>query len=300
MKYLENLKYFISESIYNLWYAKGVNSISIATIAISLYIIGIFLLLMANATLFFNALSEKAQIDIYLKDDISDSEREEIALLLEEDGIVKSFQFIPKPEALQRFKKDFPDLKDIPEELEDNPIPASFEVALSETGNSEDTISSFIRKFSRLDGIEDIQCDREWIKKLGSYLNLMKGGGILLGGILYFAAAFTISSVIRLNVYSRRDEIEIMRLVGATNSFIRGPFLAEGVLQGLIAAFLSVAALYGTYWFFIAYSRESYSILLGFFTSTFITLPQFLLVVVSGMAIGLAGSFLSIRRFLTI
>ncbi len=294
------LRYFLKESVSNLWYSKGVNSISIATIAVSLYILGIFLLLMINVSLFFGELSEKLQIDIFLSDGISDASREAIAGMLESDDMVKDFTHVTKEQALSRFKEDFPDMKDLPRELEENPLPASFAVIIYESKSSDEAIDAFINRYRILSGVDDIRYDRDWTERLRSYLNLMRGGGILLGGILYLAAAFTISNVIRLNVYSRRDEIEIMRLVGATNNFIRGPFLFEGILQGIIGAFASIVILYVTYRFFISYTKDSYNIILGFFTSSFISIPQIIVIIVSGAAIGITGSFISLRKFLAI
>jgi len=300
LRYLANLKYFMTESINNLWYSRGVNSISIATIAISLYILGIFLLLMANVSVFFGELSGRFQIDIYLKDDVSGTERAKIEQLLEKESLVKDFSFMSREQALERFREGFPDLRDLPDELETNPMPSSFEVVIHESRSSDAEIASFMKKYSRLGGVEDIRYDKDWITRLRSYLNLMRGGGVILGGILYIAAAFTIANVIRLNVYSRRDEIEIMRLVGATNNFIRGPFLLEGIIQGLIGAFLSIIVLYATYRFFISFTAESYNIIFGFFTATFISVLHIALVIASGVAIGLTGSFISLRRFLSI
>ncbi len=300
MKVIAHLKYFLRESVSNLWYSKGVNFISIATIAVSLYILGIFLLLMINVSLFFGELSEKLQIDIFLSDDIPDTSRETIADTLGNDEMVKDFSYVTKEEALNRFREDFPDMKDLPRELKENPLPASFEVTIHESKSSDEEINAFIEQYRTLSGVDEVRCDRDWIERLRSYLNLMKGGGVLLGGILYLAAAFTISNVIRLNVYSRRDEIEIMRLVGATNNFIRGPFLFEGILQGVLGAFASIIILYITYWFFISYTKDSYNIILGFFTSTFISIPQIILIIVSGAAIGITGSFISLRKFLAI
>lgn len=298
MKTLKYLRYFSIEALKNLWFSRGINVISILTIAVSLYIMGIFFLLVANLSLFFATLSEKMQVEIFLEEDISEVQRENIASLLREDLLVKDFAFITKSLALQRFREDFPDLKELPGELERNPVPSSFEVFLEENPQADKMISSFIERYSEMDGVEDIGYDRDWIMKLNSYFNLMKGGGAFLGGILFLAAAFTISSVIKLNVYSRRDEIEIMRLVGATNNFIRGPFLMEGFVQGLIGAFISILVLYITYWIFVSYSERSFNILLSFFISTFISGVHIALIVLAGAVIGFTGSFLSLRKFL--
>ncbi len=298
MRIFKYLRYFSIEALKNLWFSKGINLISILTITVSLYIMGIFLLLVANLSLFFATLSEKMQVDIFLKEDISEGQREKIASLLHEDLSVKEFTFITKSIALQRFKENFPDLKDLPRELESNPVPSSFEVVLEENPQTDEMLSMFIEKYSVLDGVEDIGYDRDWIIKLNSYFNLMKGGGVFLGGILFLASAFTISNVIRLTVYSRRDEIEIMRLVGATNNFIRGPFLVEGFIQGVIGAFISILVLYITYWIFVSYSERSFNILLSFFTAAFISSLHMFLIILAGAIVGLTGSFLSLRKFL--
>lgn len=300
MRKIAYLKYFIAEALKNLWYSRGINGVSIVTIAVSLYIMGIFLLLVANLSLFFSTLSEKMQIEIFLEDRISESQKDEIALLLNEDPLVKDFTFISKSLALQRFQENFPDLKQLPGAMDRNPVPSSFEVILEEGPHTDEMIASFVERYSVQRGVEDIGFDREWIVKLNSYFNLMKGGGIFLGGILFLTAAFTISNVIRLNLYSRREEIEIMRLVGATNNFIRGPFLMEGFIQGLIGSFISILVLYLTYWIFVSYSEQSFNILLSFFTSTFVSGIHMALIIAAGALIGLTGSFLSLRKFLLI
>jgi cell division transport system permease protein len=300
MRKLVYLKYFIAEASKNLWYSRGINGVSIVTIAVSLYIMGIFLLLVANLSLFFSTLSEKMQIEIFLEEEISESQKDEIAFLLNEDPLVKDFFFISKSMALQRFRENFPDLKQLPGAMERNPVPSSFEVILEEGPHTDEMIAFFVERYTIQGGVEDIGFDREWIMKLNSYFNLMKGGGIFLGGILFLTAAFTISNVIRLNLYSRREEIEIMRLVGATNNFIRGPFLMEGFIQGLIGSFISILVLFITYWLFVSYSEQSFNILLSFFTSTFISGAHMALIIAAGALIGLTGSFLSLRKFLII
>lgn len=292
------LKYFLAEAVKDLWHSRGVSAISIFTIAVSLYIMGIFFLLVTNLSQFYATLSEKMQIDIFLTEEITEDQREKITSLLSEDPLVKDFSFISKYLALQRFQENFPDLKELPPELERNPVPASFEVVLEDVAQAEEMISSFIDRYSVLEGVEDIGCDRDWITKLNSYFNVMKGGGILLGGILFMAAAFTISNVIRLNIYARKEEIEIMRLVGATNNFVRGPFLMEGFIQGLIGAFISILILYISYRIFASYSEQSFNILLSFFSSIFISGGHIAFIMAAGAVIGLTGSFLSLRKFL--
>jgi cell division transport system permease protein len=298
MRRLYYLRYFLAEAAKNLWHSRGINAVSILTIAVSLYIMGIFFLLVANLSIFYATLSEKMQVDIFLEEDITEKQREKITSLLNEDPLVKDFSFISKYLALQRFRENFPDLKDLPGELERNPVPSSFEVTLEDNPQADEMISSFIERYSIVEGVEDMGFDRDWIMKLNSYFNLMKGGGIFLGAILFMAAAFTISNVIRLNLYSRKEEIEIMRLVGATNNFVRGPFLMEGFIQGLIGAFISILVLYITYWIFVSYSKQSFNILLSFFTSIFISGGHIALIILAGAFVGLTGSFLSLRKFL--
>src|SRR5207244_10559976 len=152
-----------------------------------------------------------------------------------------------KAEALARFRSYFPNPSGIVGQLGDNPFPASFECDVPPAVVQSPAFQREAAAVRALPGVEQVQFDWEWVERLERLINLVNLIGIVAGGLLAVAAAFTIANVIRLTMMLYREEIEIMRLVGATERIIRGPFLVEGVLQGTIGAALSVALLFGAF-----------------------------------------------------
>jgi cell division transport system permease protein len=155
-------------------------------------------------------------------------------------------------------------------------------------------VQRLVTEFSRAPGVEDVQYDMLWIQRLSDAVRLIRVAGVSLGIILALAGVFTISNVIRLTVYARQDELDIMRLVGATNAYVRGPFVAEGMLLGALGGIVSVLLLWAAVRFFVA-DALSGSDLLG---RAEVAVPASLAVVVVGfgMLVGLVGSLVSLGR----
>jgi cell division transport system permease protein len=192
-----------------------------------------------------------------------------------------------------RFKEMFRDLSSLPEELGDNPFPASVEVTVRPERQSAADVERLVRAFEGAPGVREIQYDLLWIERLSTGVRLVRGVGAFLGGILVLAGVFTISNVIRLTIYAREDELDIMRLVGATRAYVKGPFVAEGVLQGGLGGALAALLL----WVALGWLSRGLagSDLLG---RAAFSLPAALalLLVAGGMVVGLAGSLLSLAR----
>jgi cell division transport system permease protein len=140
----------------------------------------------------------------------------------------------------------FSDLADTARSLEENPFPASYDVRLTSTATAE-AIDGLADKLRESAGVADVRYDREWLDRLLSAVDVIRGVGLVLGTILTIAAALTVANVVRLALYARRDEIEIMQLIGAPQAYIRGPFIMEGVLQGGIGALLALGLLAATF-----------------------------------------------------
>jgi cell division transport system permease protein len=157
--------------------------------------------------------------------------------------LVASHQFVSKDEALRRFKETFTDLASAVDTVEGNPLPASYEVRLQAEPGSRDAIAELAAKLEQTPGVADVRYDRQWLDRVLSAVTVVRRVGLLLGAFLTVAAALTVANVVRLALWARRDEIEIMQLVGAPQTFIQGPFVMEGVLQGGIGALLALAAL---------------------------------------------------------
>jgi cell division transport system permease protein len=293
MALLRAFSYFVSEALTSLWRSRLVNAVSIGTIAVSLFVLGAFLTVASALSGLVTRWTETIQVIVYLEDATPDRVRESLENRLREDPAVASLQFVGREEALARFRGMFRDLSSLPEDLGENPFPASLEVNLRAERQSAVEVERLAKAFTGVPGVREIQYDLLWIERLSTGVRLVRVVGAFLGGILVLAAVFTISNVIRLTIYAREDELDIMRLVGATRAYVKGPFVAEGVIQGglggLAASFLLWTALA---WL----SRDlQVSELLPHATLS-LSPPLAALLVAGGMSVGLVGSLMSLSR----
>jgi cell division transport system permease protein len=293
MPLIRAISYFLSEALTSLWRSRLVNAVSIGTIAVSLFVLGAFLTVASALSTLVTHWTETVQVIVYLEDQTPERVRESLENRLREDPAVATVERVSREEALARFKSMFRDLSSLPEDLGENPFPASLEVSLRPDRQSPADVERLAKAFTGVPGVKEIQYDLLWIERLSTGIRLVRLVGAFLGGILVLAAVFTISNVIRLTIYAREDELDIMRLVGATRAYVKGPFVTEGVIQGglggLVASFLLWTALA---WL----SRDlATSDLLP--RATLALSPEILaLLVAGGMAVGLAGSLMSLSR----
>ncbi len=219
---------------------------------------------------------------------------------LKRSSLVKSVQFISPEQALEKFQNNFPELQKIIENLDINPFPPSFETTLREENHSPDETLTFIQKTSKMKGVEDIQFNRDWVEKMQSLSRLAKAIGFFLGGILTLASFFIISNVIKLNVLARKGEIEILRLVGASNTYIRIPFLMEGLILGIFGGLLSLLLLFLLIKLFPIYLGSSLGFLEELINFRYLSTSQSIILIAGGAVIGFLGSATSIARFMKI
>jgi cell division transport system permease protein len=207
---------------------------------------------------------------------------------------------VSSEQAKERFEKDFPELREILKNLGTNPFPPSFEATLQKKAFMSNEILGFIDEIKNIKGVEEVQLNRDWVQKMQSLSRLAKAIGFFLGGILIMASFFIISNVIRLNVFARQGEIEILRFVGATNAFIRLPFLLEGVILGILGSALSLGLLYLFVVLFPLYLGHSLGALQEIINFRYLSLSQALSMVIGGILMGGLGSLSSLSRFLKI
>src|SRR6185436_4119767 len=244
MSLVRALAYFFEEALQSLWRSRLINALSVGTIAVSLFVLGAFLTIASNLSEVVTRWTQKVQVTLYLEDRLEPRIARMLADRLKEDAAVEAVVTVEREEARERFRALFRDLKALPEELGSNPFPASFEITLKPTHQNRDAVERFVKTYEKAPGVEEVQYDLLWIQRLSTAVRLVRGLGAFLGGILALAGVFTISNVIRLTVYARQDELDIMRLVGATQAYVRGPFVVEGMLQGGLGGLLSVALLW--------------------------------------------------------
>lgn len=237
---------------------------------------------------------------IFLDQNLSQEQTKPIEAKLSQSPLILEFEFISSEEALSRFREKFPDLGNIVDDLKTNPFPSSFEATLKQDRHSANETVTLIGQMRQLEGVDDIQYNKEWVDRMYSFSRLAQAIGFFLGGILILASFFIISNVIKLNVFARQDEIEILRLTGATNTFIRIPFLLEGVVLGFIGGFLSLLLLLILIKLFPFYLGASLGVLNEFINFRYLTLSQSTAILIAGGITGLLGSITSLARFLKI
>ena len=294
MPALRALVYFLEEALTSLLRSRLISALSIGTIGVSLFVLGAFLTVASNLNGVVARWTQKVQITVYLRDGVDPRARALLQERLQGDPAVASFDAVSRDEALARFKALFRDLRTLPDDLGENPFPESIEITLKPERQSAGEVRRLAADLEAAPGVEEVQYDLLWIQRLATAVRLVRGLGGVLGGILALAGVFTISNVIRLTVYARQDELDIMRLVGATRAYVRGPFVVEGVLQGGLGGLLAVGLLYGAIRL-IAKDVLAASELLG---RSALLLPADVcfVLVLGGMAVGLVGSLVSLGR----
>jgi cell division transport system permease protein len=298
MKFLRALGYSIEEAVVELWRNRLVNLISIATIAVSLFILGIFLAISANLNELMEGWASRVQLTLYLEPEATGEEEETLRDLLAKSPEVESFDYVSKETAVSRFRSYFPELEALPDLLETNPLPASFEVSVAVAYRAPEQVRAFARRLDAVSGVSEVDYDLLWIERLSSIIELTQVLGLAVGAALVLASVFTIFNVIKLTVYGRQDEIGIMRLVGATHAYIRGPFLVEGILQGGLGGLLALAFLYLSHEFLLREALRSFQLLPAADWLHFVPPSTWPFIVAGGMLVGLLGSLLSVRKFL--
>jgi cell division transport system permease protein len=236
--------YALREGWASLWRARGSSVLAMMAIALAVVVLGSLLLVTWNVDRLLAEWTSAAELSVFLRDDATSEQRGAIEALVDASGVAAGREYVSKADALSRFRREFTDVAALAEELEDNPFPASVEVRIRTEAETANRTGSLVDSLAAMPGVADVRYDREWLARIGSGLATVRGIGFVLALLMALAAAVTVASVVRLGLQSRRDEIEIMQLVGSPISFIQGPFVAEGVLLGGIGAIVAIVALW--------------------------------------------------------
>ncbi|WP_371362904.1 Cell division protein FtsX [Sporomusa rhizae] len=293
---IRTVEYFIREAISSLR-RNGLMSIaSVSTVALSLLILGMFLVMVLNLNHIASTLETQVQITVYMEDGLSEREMREIGTRITKVGGVTQVMFIDKDQAMTKFKERLGEQQGLLTALgETNPLPNSFEVKV----DKPELVKPVAQAVAQLKGVENAKYGQEVIEQLFSLTKMIRIFGLVLIIFLALAALFIISNTIRITVFARRKEIGIMKYVGATDWFIRWPFMIEGMILGFGGALCSVLILSQTYSALTEKVYESLAFLPLIPKSPFLTNISIVLLVV-GTAIGALGSTISLRRFMKV
>jgi cell division transport system permease protein len=288
------LAYSLQEALASLRRGGRGAVMSMGTIAIAFLALGGFVLVTTNLQRMAERWMDAAEMSVYLDDEASEAARAAVGEHLRQQAEVLRVDPVSKDEALARFRSDFPELADVAAGLDGNPFPASFEVRLRPGAEVAERAAALAASVSGLDGVADVQFDRRWVERVLSIIAGLRLGGLAVALVLLLGAAFTVSAVVRLSLHARRDELDIMQLVGAPFGFIRGPFVVEGLLLGGLGATLALVALLLLFTGLRGWMGEELAALLGTGAVRFIGVAESGLVLAAGLAVGaLAGAVAS-------
>ncbi len=284
------LRYAFEEAIASLWRGRQSGILSTATIALALFVLGGFLLVTANLERLASEWARAAELSVYLADDATAAERGAIEGALASASVAER-EYVSKGQALARFKQTFGDLASAVDSAGENPLPASYEVRLR--SGADASVEPLANALRQLPGVVDVRYDRQWLARLMSAVNVIRGIGFVLGTVLTVAAALTVANVVRLALWARRDELEIMQLVGAPRVYIRGPFVVEGTLQGGIGALTALAALGAAFLALRGRYLAPLASAINVSSLSFLPLELCVVLVVGGMTVGCLGGLVA-------
>ncbi len=287
--------YFLGEAFRGLRANSMVNLLAVGTISMAMLIVGFFLIVFFNVQSAVNAMGDRLEMSVYLKDGLTQHEKDFLYSRLKTEPGVRKVTFLSKTEALASFSKELKGQEALIRGLGENPLPDSYELNVDRRYAESGTLEILAKKFSGFPGVEDVTYGKQGAELLSGLYKLLTYGGLVLAVLLGVSVVFIISNSVRLALYSRGQEIELMQWIGATRSFIQGPFLIEGTLLAMLGSALAVGILAALY-----YSLPADITLLLSRISRVDFLPSAVvayMVIGSGL-LGLIGGLVSVNRFL--
>lgn len=282
------MPYALREALAAFRRAPVLTGLSAAMVALALLVVGLFGLATHNLRLALSAIEARVEVVAYLRDDARATEIEAVRADLSSFPEVLSVRYVSKEEALEQARADLPEFSDLFADVDVNPLPQSLEVELQREARTNEAVARVAELAAGYDAVEDVRYGREWVEKLFTLRRIGAATTAVMGGSFALVAALIIGTALRIAIFARREEIYVMRLVGARTGFIRRPFLLEGAIAGLLGGVLAWGLTYGTY-------RGVYAFL---FAVAWIPQEWVALGVISGGAFGAAASAFAIRRHL--
>jgi len=297
---LERTGFFIFRAWRNMRQSPILCGAAVGTVAVALTILAFFAIVVLNVQKLTRHWSEDVQVVAYIDRVPEENVLRQWTAQIRELPQVEKVTFVTRAEALKRFKKRLADDADLLEGIDPEILPASFEITLKDKNRNRAGVSALVDRLRQNAGLSDLRYGQEWLERFEAFVSLLRLAGAILGGFLLFAALFIVANTIKLTLYARRDELEIMALVGATPIFIKLPFLLEGALQGAVGGVLAVVGAYGLFQLFLQQGLNSLLLASGVERVTFLPVSWQLLLIAAGVSLGLTGSLLSLRKLVRI
>ena len=278
----------LREALLSFRRAPVLSALAITTIGFALFVFGLFSLVALNLRATLSEIEERVEVVMYLT---RGTPVEVVTVAIGDIQAfpeVESVNYVTEDQALERARQELVEFQGVFEDLTANPLPASLEIRLKPGFRDSHNVSAVADRLSGFRFVEDVRFGRDWVEKLDRLRDIAGVVGLVIGAAFAAAAVMIIATTIRMTVLARSREIHIMRLVGATDGFIRRPFIVDGAIKGALGGLLAVVLCYGSY---LLVSR-------GLFEASFFTGQQASLIVLLGTVLGLAASAVSVGRHL--
>jgi cell division transport system permease protein len=284
------LRYFVRSAWLGLRSSPMPAAVAIATIAVTLFLVGVFALLLANMTGILERFGREVRLTAYVEGGLgAERERALLAAAKRIAGVEKA-EWVSREDALARFRERLGGETALLDGLDENPLPASVEVELAPAARSPEGLARAADALAALDGIAEVSRGHAWVDGYARAVALLRSGAVGLGAVLALAALVIVTNTIRLAVYARRDEIDILMLVGGTRTFVSIPFVLEGLVQGVVGGLLALGLLYASFAFLGGSLHESLRFVLGHAEPAFLSSTAGAWLVAAGAGLGVVGS----------
>lgn len=290
------LGYYVRDAWESVRYSPGVNLLAFGTLLAVLVLCGLLLLLVSNIGGRLESARSEIRVDIYLIDGITETQQEAVRGRLAEARGVDRVEYVGKARAMELYEKWNGSMAGLLDSLNANPLPASFQAFLDPGVPAGEVAGELAAELEGAAGVEEVRYDREWLDRMDAMLILVRAGGSLALGAVLLVVIFVVASVLRLAVFARRDEIDIMLLVGATPAFVRGPFMVAGLGMGLAGGLAALGLVELIRRLFLAGSGEAGTILVSLLAGNPLTAGSAAVLVVTGVVVSLLAAFVAVRQ----
>lgn len=290
------MTHFIKKALKDIRSNRFLNLITIITISLSILVVSVFLLFFENTSRVIESWNQGGRAMIYLKNDFTLDMLPDLKVKINAIGNIDEMAYISKAQAIEKLKKDISSRTAFLNSLNENPLPDALEIRMTSYDSFED-VQEFAKKLKAIDVVEDVEYGQGWLGKFLKIFNLFKITGYAMCSLFFLIALFITANTVRLAFYSRKLEIEIMRLVGATETFIKAPFYIEGLLQGFLGGILGLLVLLITFLTIssgITQSLASYV----YFDIRFLSIKMIAIIIFGSTFLGWFGCYLSLKQIL--
>jgi cell division transport system permease protein len=286
--------YHFKNAFLNIINNRLIHAVSIGTISVSLLFFGAFILLWVNVNEWVVQWGQSMTMSVYLKEGVERKATEKLESALKGLPGAEIRGFVSKEKAWNNLMEMLGSQARLLEGIAKNPLPASYEVLFRDVSGHRIDPKTIKDKIESMEGVDEVQYSEQWLERLEGVIYILELAGLIIGALLCIAVLFIISNTIRLTIYSRRDEIEIQKLVGATDWFVKTPYMIEGSVQGVLGGSIAFCILLVMYSLLPVKTIHLFG--LPMMDIIFLPKPYIVALFSTGFLLGLLGSFIAITR----